>query len=98
MPVSVSVVMRGVSLEQYDQLRKEVGWLEEAPTGGILHVVWAEGDDLRGLDVWESEDAFEAFGQDRLGPALAKLGIAVQPEATFRATHEVYVPKAVTLT
>jgi hypothetical protein len=98
MPVSVSVVMRGVSIEQYDQLRTEVGWLEKAPIGGILHVMWAEGDDLHGLDVWASEDAFEAFAQDHLGPALTKLGIAVQPEATFRSTHEVYVPKAVTLT
>jgi len=98
MPVSVSVVMPGVSMEQYDQLRDEVGWLEKAPTGGILHVMWVEGDELHGLDVWESEAAFEAFAQDRLGPAMAKLGIGVEPQATFRSTHEVFVPNAVTLT
>jgi hypothetical protein len=63
-----------------------------------LHVVWIEGNDLHGLDVWESEEAFNAFGQDRLGPGLAKLGIDIQPQATFKPTHEVYAPKAVKLT
>jgi hypothetical protein len=49
------------------------------------------------MDAWESEAAFNAFGNDRLGPAMAKLGIAVQPDVTFHPAHEVYTPKAVTL-
>ena len=81
-----------------DALRTEVGWLESPPVGGISHITWCEDDGLHGVDVWESEDAFHAFGQERLAPGLAKVGIASQPEATFRPAHEVYVPQAVTLT
>ncbi len=47
---------------------------------------------------WESEEAFAAFGNDRLGPAMAKLGVAVAPEVTFHPAHEVYLPQAISLT
>jgi hypothetical protein len=97
MAVVVEVTLAGVSADKYDALRAEVGWLDTPPTGGICHVVWVEGNDLRGLDVCESENAFHAFGQERIGPAMAKLGIDAQLQATFRDAHEVYVPEAITL-
>jgi hypothetical protein len=98
MAVAVHVVLRGVSREQYDAVRAEVGWLERPPTGGISHLTWWEGEDCHNIDAWESEDAFNAFGNDRLGPAMAKLGIAVTPEVTFHPAHEVYTPQSVKLT
>ena len=98
MAVVAQVVLRGVSREQYDAVRAEVGWLERPAAGVIAHVTWWEGADCHNLDAWESEDAFNAFGTDRLGPAMAKLGIAVAPEVTFHPAHEVYTPQAVKLT
>lgn len=98
MAVVAHVILRGVSPEQYDAVRAEVGWLERQPVGGIAHIAWWEGGDNHNLDAWESEDAFNAFGNERLGPAMAKLGIPVAPEVTFHPAHEVYTPQAVTLT
>ncbi len=98
MAVVAHVILRGVSPEQYDQVRAEVGWLERPPDGGISHVAWWEGGDNHNIDAWESEAAFDAFGQDRLGPAMAKLGIEVAPEVTFHQAHEVYTPQSVKLT
>ncbi len=98
MAVAVHVVLRGVSREQYDAVRAEVGWLERPPTGGLSHVTWWEGEDCHNIDAWESENAFNAFGNDRLGPAMAKLGIAGEPEVTFHPAHEVYTPQSVKLT
>ena len=98
MAVVAHVVLRGVSREQYDAVRAEVGWLERVPTGGLSHVTWWEGDDCHNIDAWESEEAFNAFGTDRLGPAMGKLGITVQPEVTFHPAHEVYAPQAIKLT
>jgi hypothetical protein len=97
MAVIAHVILRGVSPEQYDRLREEVGWLKKAPDGGLAHLTWWEGTNCHNLDAWESEAAFGAFGETRLGPALQKLGIAAQPEATFHAAHEVYLPKAGTI-
>ena len=97
MAVIVHVVLRGVSREQYDQVRAKVGWLTERPTGGIAHLTWWEGADCHNLDAWESEAAFGQFGEMRLGPAMAALGIAAVPDATFHAAHEVYLPVATTI-
>ena len=98
MAVVAHVVLRGVSREQYDQVRAETGWLERTPEGGLAHVTWWEGNDNHNIDAWESEAAFNAFGADRLGPAMGKLGINVQPEVTFHDAHEVFTPKVLRLT
>ena len=98
MAVVAHVILRGVSPEQYDAVRAETGWLEDPPTGGYSHVAWWEGDDNHNVDAWESEEAFQAFGENRLGPAMAKLGIDAAPEVTFHAAHEVYAPQPVNLT
>lgn len=98
MAVIAHVLLRGVSPEQYDRVRAEVGWLERPPAGGYSHVTWWQGEDCHNIDAWESEAAFDAFGADRLGPAMAKLGLDVAPEVTFHPAHEVYAPRPVTLT
>ena len=98
MAVVVHVVLPGVTKEQYDAVRKEVGWLDQHPTGGLSHVTWWEGDDCHNMDAWEDEGAFAAFGEQRLGPALAKLGITTEVQPTFHAAHEVFLPKALVVT
>jgi hypothetical protein len=98
MAVVVEVVIPEISRDQYDALRTEVGWLEEPPAGGISHTVWWEGDDCHGLDVWEDDAAWAEFGQTRMGPAMAKLGIDAEVQTIFHQPHEVFVPKAVTIT
>jgi len=45
------------------------------------------------VDAWDSEAAFATFGEQRLGPAMAAVGVNVQPEATFYPAHEVYLPQ-----
>jgi ketosteroid isomerase-like protein/predicted ester cyclase len=94
MAVIAEVTLRGITTEQYDAVRERTGWLERTPDGGFAHLTWWEGQDCHNLDGWESEAAFDAFGQDRLGPAMAALGLDVQPEVTFHPAHEIFTPKA----
>ena len=94
MTVIARVILRGVTPEQYDAVRRECGWLEESPAGGLAHLTWWEGDDCINVDAWESEAAFAAFSERRLGPAMAAAGVTAQPEITFSAAHEVYSPHA----
>jgi hypothetical protein len=98
MAVVAHVVLPGVSREQYDRIRVEVGWLDEPPVGGISHVTWWEGGDCHNVDAWESEEAFSAFGAARLGPGMAKAGVQVEPQVTFHSAHEVYTPRPVKVT
>ena len=85
MAVVLEVVFPELSPEQYEQLKAKVGWVESPPAGGISHVVWWEGDDCHGVDIWESEEAWGKFGNDRMGPAAAELGITMEAVRPF--TH-----------
>ena len=98
MAVVAHVVLPGVTKEQYDRVREAVGWLAEAPAGGISHLTWWDGGDCHNVDAWDSEEAFNTFGEGRLGPGMAQAGVNVQPQVTFYPAHEVFVPQAVTVT
>ncbi len=89
MAVIAEVTLRGITREQYDAVRKETGWLERAPDGGLAHLTWWEGEDCHNLDAWESEAAFDTFGEQRLGPAMAALGLDLHPEVTLHPAHEI---------
>jgi ketosteroid isomerase-like protein len=94
MAVIAEVMLRGITREQYDAVRAQAGWLARTPEGGLAHLTWWEGDDCHNLDGWESEAAFDAFGRDRLAPAMAAVGLDVQPEVTFHPAHEIFTPRA----
>jgi hypothetical protein len=98
MAVITKVLLRGVTPEQYDAVRAACGWLEHPPTGGLGHLTWFADGDCHNVDCWESEEAFGAFGEQRLGPALAEAGVDAEPEVTFHPAHEVFLPEARTLT
>jgi hypothetical protein len=97
MAVIAHVVLEGVTRDQYDAVRAACGWLQKTPDGGLAHLSWWDGDDNHNIDAWESEEAFGAFGQDRLGPAMAKVGVDVEPKVVFYPAHEVFLPAATTV-
>jgi ketosteroid isomerase-like protein len=94
MAVMVHVTLRGVNKEQYDAVRQQAGWLEQPPAGGLSHLTWWEGDDCHNVDAWESEEAFAAFGEQRLAPAMIAVGVDAAPEATIQPAHEVFTPRS----
>ena len=98
MAVIAHIVVQGTTQDQYDAVRTKVGWLDDAPTGGIAHLTWWEGEDCHNLDAWESEEALNEFAEKRLGPGMAAVGITSPPQITLHPAHEVFAPKAVTLT
>ncbi|TQK52241.1 hypothetical protein FBY35_2672 [Streptomyces sp. SLBN-118] len=85
----------GVTPEQYNTVRDEVRWEEEAPDGAVLHVAWFERDGLHVTDIWNSQEAFERFYAERLAPGVQKAGIAGQPETGFTPLHRRFVAPGV---
>jgi hypothetical protein len=98
MAVIAHVVIPGISSDQYDKVREVVGWLDSPPTGGISHVTWWDGDDCHNVDAWESETDFNNFAEQRLGPGMAQVGVAVTPQVTFHSAHEVFAPNPALVT
>ncbi len=79
MPWAYVQTVEGVDLQGYDAVSAEVG--EETPTGAISHAAGLYEGKLRIIEVWESEDAYRRFRDERLVPALEK---AMGPEAVNR--------------
>ncbi len=75
MPIAVIFTPSSLSTEQYHQAIER---LEAAGAGSpperLYHVAFGT-DNVRSLDVWESQEALEAFGRT-LVPILDELGVA----------------------
>jgi hypothetical protein len=83
---------REATPDQYDQVRAKAGWDRDVPDGGKLHIVGFADDGMHILDVWESEQAFNTFFEQRVGPAVSEVGIEGQPDIKFFPTHGIFAP------
>ena len=55
-------------LETHRVVREQVG--PEGPEGLLVHLVFRRGEELEFIDVWDSEQDWERFQSERLGPAV----------------------------
>jgi hypothetical protein len=67
----------GSSTDDYERLNREMGIdPDHLPDGLTSHVAGPTDEGLLIADTWESEDALNRFFEERVGPAMAKVGIA----------------------
>ena len=72
----------GVTQAQYDQARNEVAPDNKLVPGMLYHVAGpTENGGWRVIEVWESQEAADRFFKEKLGQALQKANISVQPQA-----------------
>jgi len=90
--VAVFIEWPGFTAEHYDLLREQVGWEREVAQGSIVHMACSGSEGFRVVDVWESEEAFERFVEERLMPGAQQLGFAGQPRVQFYRTHALFAP------
>jgi hypothetical protein len=60
----------GVTLDMYRAVQEKVGVDADPPAGLILHTAGEIDGELQIVDVWESQDAADRFGNERLMPAI----------------------------
>ncbi len=84
----------GVTEEQYDQLRPLAQWENDHPEGAIFHVAYFTDGGIKVVDVWESPQQFDRFMETRLGPAIAQVGVAGQPDVAWYDAHATFNPQA----
>jgi hypothetical protein len=89
--MAVAFVMRfpGATLEQYDEVIELMGFSHNGTVtmeGAVFHWVAATDDGIVVTDVWESDETFQRFADEQIGPFTKQVGIA-EPEVT---RHEVY--------
>ena len=69
-----------ITAEQHNAVDEKVSG-GVPPEGMKLHSAFQEGDKLAMFDVWESKEAFEAFGA-KLMPVVKEMGLEL-PEPIF---------------
>ena len=90
MQTVMSMRWTGVTPEQYEEARSVINWEGDVPEGAVLHVAGFDGDDLRVTDVWESEEQFQRFVEERLMPGVQQIGIAGEPEVHFYPVQNIF--------
>jgi hypothetical protein len=93
MAVVMSMRWEGVTQEQYDEVMQRLGLDEDPPAGGMFHVAGPGDGAWRVCDVWESQEHFERFMNDRLAGVTQEVGMQGEPEVEFFPLHNVWAPR-----
>jgi len=82
----IVIIHEGLTQEQYEEVVRKMTGKErmESPSdwpveGLLVHATGQGASGFRVVDVWESEEAWNRFGEV-LGPVLQEVGIEAQPE------------------
>lgn len=73
MPIGIYIEAQNLTADTYAAINARLGDLD-TPPGRTLHASFHIDDQIHVFDVWESGDAFEAFGAVLL-PLLAEYGV-----------------------
>ncbi len=92
MAVAMFMTWEGVTLAQYEEVRRITNFEGDHPRGGIFHSASHDGVNLRVFDVWESAEAFQAFTDARLMPAVQQLGLTTPPRVEIFPQHNMFTP------
>jgi hypothetical protein len=86
--------MDGVTLDQYDEVNAKLGVDDDPPAGLIVHTASPRDGGVRIVDVWESEDAWQRFREERLLPVVHEVfgEQAGPPHQETHETHKVIKP------
>jgi hypothetical protein len=84
-----------LTTEQYDVLRTEIDWEHKHPAGAVFHAAASDGQGhVHAADVWESQEALDAFVQTALMPAFQRHGFPPPTVAVYPAHRVLVYPAA----
>jgi hypothetical protein len=74
------------TLDQYDDVIEKMELGGKTPSGGVFHWVAPTDDGFRVVDVWDSEEEFQKFSEEKIGPLTAEAGLE-QPQVARYEVH-----------
>ena len=90
MAVAFLLEIPGFTPEQSAAVLQALGLDKNPAAGQVMHLEGPMDGGMRVVDVWESEEAFQAFVRDRLAAAFEKAGTTfpadMQPKAVWPVT------------
>ena len=89
MALAFVVEFPGGRQEQFGQVLEKLQLGGKSPPGQLFHVDGPIEGGWRVVDVWESQEAFDRFLQEKLGQALQEAGLAT-PQPQFWPVHNMF--------
>jgi hypothetical protein len=90
MAVAMFMHWPGVTSEQYDALMTKLDLDRNPAAGSVLHMAAVTEDGLEVTDVWQTEQAFRGFFEQRLLPVVSELQIEGEPDVKLVPLHNLY--------
>jgi hypothetical protein len=90
MAVTVFMHWRGITPGQYDALMTRLDLDVNPAAGEVLHLAAFTEEGLEVCDVWQTEQAFRGFLEQRMRPAATELGIEGEPEIQLVPLRNLY--------
>jgi hypothetical protein len=90
MAVAMFMQWPGVTPEQYDAVMARLELDADPAAGSVMHVATLTDEGLEVCDVWQTEQAFYGFLEQRLLPVVREVGIAGEPEVRLSPLHNLY--------
>jgi hypothetical protein len=84
----------GITSDQYDAVMKRLELDANPAAGHVLHTAELAEDGLRVFDVWQTEQAFHGFLEQRLMPIVEELQLPGKPEIEAVPLYNIYVADA----
>jgi hypothetical protein len=76
----------GVTLDRYRAVQERLNLGDDAPAGLIMHTAGEVDGQLQIIDVWESQEEADRFGNERLLPAIKSVMGEQTPTVPPRGT------------
>ncbi len=89
MAVAIEQRFEGATLEQYDRIVELMGLSDSVShiDGAIFHWVAKTDDGIVVVDVWETDEHFDRFAEEQIGPYSQQAGITEPPVMTRYDVH-----------
>jgi hypothetical protein len=88
MAVGFILEFPGGTLEQYDQVIEKMQLGGKTASGGQFHAAGQTADGIRVVDVWDSDEAFQKFADEQIGPITQEMGLP-EPKITRIEEHRI---------
>ncbi|MBA3726131.1 MAG: hypothetical protein H0W86_06680 [Armatimonadetes bacterium] len=92
MAVIIQLEWPGLTLDQFDEARRRIRWEEEPAKGSIVQAQGWDNGTFKAADIWESEEDWNNFLQNRILPAVAGLNIPGQPTTRVFDAYGLLIP------
>lgn len=92
MAVAIMMDFPGGTLDQYDAVINGMALDPQGPPpeGATFHFVTRTDEGIRVIDVWETQEQFNSFAQEQIGPHTQRVGVPGPPVTTVYEVHNYY--------